>query len=192
MKASLVAAWLLPCRPALRSTPHRRIARRRLLQLPAARQEPCRYGHRFNRRPAGLAALAAGFLAIVSAAVFFLQTRNGTIRVQIDDPEIEVSIKGTEIKFTKADSQVITVKPGEEDKTFIVRRGPDFEFTTDKLTSRRATGPSSRWNWSTAKCAYTATANLSVLRSCRRSMASARLAGRCSASGHRAIQRRAG
>lgn len=93
----------------------------------------------FYRRPAGMAAIAASFLAIVSAGVFYLQTRAGTIRVEIadSDPPIEVTIKGTEFKFTGADPQPISVKPGEGEKIFVVTRGPDFSFETDKLVLKK-------------------------------------------------------
>ncbi|MGE0606292.1 MAG: SUMF1/EgtB/PvdO family nonheme iron enzyme [Pirellulales bacterium] len=93
----------------------------------------------FHRRPSGIAAMAGGLLAIVAGIVFYLQTRNGTIKVEIDDPQIEVTLKGTELKFTQADSQPITIKPSEagQERVFIVRRGDDFEFSTDKLVLKK-------------------------------------------------------
>jgi serine/threonine protein kinase/formylglycine-generating enzyme required for sulfatase activity/Leucine-rich repeat (LRR) protein len=78
---------------------------------------------------------AAAAAALLAAVVFYLQTNNGRIRVEINDPQIEVAIKGTNITFQKADNDTdVKVSPGE--KTLIVQRG-DFTFETDKLILKR-------------------------------------------------------
>jgi formylglycine-generating enzyme required for sulfatase activity/serine/threonine protein kinase len=89
------------------------------------------------RRPAGVAAVAAGLLAAIAVAtVYWIQTPAGIIRVEITDPQVEVAIKGTEMKFTGADPQPVSVKPGEGEKVLVVTRG-DFTFETDKLVLKK-------------------------------------------------------
>ncbi|HVA51322.1 MAG TPA: bifunctional serine/threonine-protein kinase/formylglycine-generating enzyme family protein [Pirellulales bacterium] len=86
-------------------------------------------------RRRGLVAVAAAAAAVLAGVVFFLQTNNGTLRVEINDPQIEVSVKGTDITFKQADNGAdVKVSPG--DKTLVVERG-DFKFETDKLLLKR-------------------------------------------------------
>ena len=67
--------------------------------------------------------------------MFFVQTSEGTIRVEINDPGIELAIKGTEILLKQADQgKDVKLSPG--DKTLIVQRG-DFKFETDKLVLKK-------------------------------------------------------
>ncbi len=80
---------------------------------------------------AGAGGAAALLLGLI---VFFFQTPNGTLRVEIADPEIEVSVKGTEIVLKGADPQDVSLKPGEH--TLHVRRG-DFEFDTETLILKK-------------------------------------------------------
>jgi formylglycine-generating enzyme required for sulfatase activity/serine/threonine protein kinase len=70
-----------------------------------------------------------GFL-ILAAVVFFFQTPNGTLRVEINDPEVEVAVQGTTIVLKGANKKDITLKPGEY--ILHVNRG-DFEFDTKSL-----------------------------------------------------------
>ncbi|MGH7135996.1 MAG: SUMF1/EgtB/PvdO family nonheme iron enzyme, partial [Pirellulales bacterium] len=66
---------------------------------------------------------------------FTMQTKDGVIRVEINDPQIEVAIKGTDIVLKQADNgRDVKISPGE--KTFIVERG-DFKFETDKLMLKK-------------------------------------------------------
>ncbi|MAG93796.1 MAG: hypothetical protein CMJ48_08620 [Planctomycetaceae bacterium] len=76
--------------------------------------------------------IASGTSAVLLLAiVIFVQTKDGTIRIEINDPEIEVAIKGTTITLKQADQgKDIELSPGE--KTLIVKRG-DFQFETDTL-----------------------------------------------------------
>ena len=92
--------------------------------------------HRFTRRPRVLVAAGGGALLLLLAAiVFFVQTKDGVIRIEITDPDIEVSIKGTEIVLKKADrGKDIKLSPG--DHTLVIQRGK-FKFETDKLILRR-------------------------------------------------------
>ncbi len=81
--------------------------------------------------PAG----GAAFLLVLAAIVFFVQTKDGAIRVEINDPNIEVSIKGTEITLKQADQgKDVKLSPGE--KILVVQRG-DFQFETDKLILKK-------------------------------------------------------
>jgi formylglycine-generating enzyme required for sulfatase activity/serine/threonine protein kinase len=78
------------------------------------------------------AVLAAGAAAVsLLGIVLLVRTKDGAIRVEINDPQIEVAIKGTEIHLKQADNgRDIKLSAGE--KTLIVERG-DFKFETDKL-----------------------------------------------------------
>ena len=76
-----------------------------------------------------------GALLLMAGIVFFLPTKDGLIRVEIDDPQIEVTIKGTEIVLKKADNgRDVKLSAGE--KTLVVERG-DFKFETDKLILKK-------------------------------------------------------
>ena len=82
-------------------------------------------------RVAFLVAAGGAVVLLLAAVVFFVQTGAGVIRVEINDPGIEVAIQGTEIRLKQADQgKDVKLSPGE--KTLIVQRG-DFTFETDKL-----------------------------------------------------------
>ena len=91
-----------------------------------------KHGDRHPRLGSVWAVSGGGALLLLAAAiVFFVQTKDGVIRVQINDPNIEVSIKGTEIILRQPDQgKDVRLSPG--DHTLIVERG-DFKFETDKL-----------------------------------------------------------
>ena len=73
-------------------------------------------------------AAAAAFLALVAAGmVLFMQTPDGVVRIEIDDPEVKLSIEGHTATITNADKQPITLKPGTHGLT--ITRG-DFTFNT--------------------------------------------------------------
>ena len=88
-----------------------------------------------SRKPARRRPLAAavGVLALlVAAAVFFLQTPNGTIRIEINDDSIEAILTNNGAVIKGADkAHDITVAAGEQGLT--IKRG-DMEFETDKFT----------------------------------------------------------
>ena len=80
-------------------------------------------------RTAWISAGGAALVLFVASIVFFVQTKDGAIRVEINDPEIEVSIKGSEIVLRQADhGHDVRLSPG--DHTLVVARG-DFQFETD-------------------------------------------------------------
>ncbi|MFV1967506.1 MAG: SUMF1/EgtB/PvdO family nonheme iron enzyme [Pirellulaceae bacterium] len=80
-------------------------------------------------------ACAGGAALVLLAVVFFIQTKEGVIRVEINDPEIEVAIKGTEIVLHQADQgKDVALSPG--DHTLVVQRG-DFKFETGKLILKK-------------------------------------------------------
>lgn len=82
-----------------------------------------------------LIATGAAAILLLAAIVFFIPTRDGVIRVEINDPEIAVAIKGTEIVLQQADQgKDIKLSPGE--KTLVVRRD-DFQFETGKLILKK-------------------------------------------------------
>ena len=90
----------------------------------------------WRRSPALWIAGGSGALVLLLATlVFFIQTKDGAIRVEINDPSLEVAIRGTEIVLKQADQgHDVRLSPGE--KTLIVQRG-DFRFETDKLVLKR-------------------------------------------------------
>lgn len=98
----------------------------------------CEEAGGIRRPPSRFAWVLGGggaLLLLLAAIVFFLSTRDGVIRVEINDPNIEVSIKGKEIVLRQTDQDKdIRVSPG--DHTLIVARG-GFEFETDKLSIKR-------------------------------------------------------
>lgn len=105
------------------------------LQLRHNRPTPRRAGS--GKLPARvLLAAAAGALAlIVAGIVFFLPTPNGTIRVEINDPAIEVALTATGAKIKAADGAGdILVVPGEHG--LIVKRG-DLELETAKFQLKK-------------------------------------------------------
>jgi len=87
----------------------------------------------WQRMTAVLAACVAA--ALLLGIVFLLQTKDGAIRVEINDDQMEVAIKGTEIVLKKADNgKDVKLFPGK--KTLVVVRG-DFKFETDKLVLKK-------------------------------------------------------
>ncbi len=82
--------------------------------------------------------LAGGMAALVllaMMAVFFLRTDKGVIRVEINDPQVEVQLKGTNITLRGVQGgKDIQVEPGSH--ALVVRRG-DFQFETNRLILRR-------------------------------------------------------
>jgi formylglycine-generating enzyme required for sulfatase activity/WD40 repeat protein len=72
---------------------------------------------------------AACVLAL-AAVVLFWQTPQGTVRIETDDPDVEVVFDKTGPTIKGADKEPITLRAGEHG--VLVRRG-DFSFETDKL-----------------------------------------------------------
>ena len=83
----------------------------------------------------GLAAGGAAVLAGLLLGVIFLRSGKGLIRLEINDPQVEVQIKGTQITLRGLQgAKELHVSPGEH--ALVIRRG-DFEFETTRLVVRR-------------------------------------------------------
>jgi len=73
-------------------------------------------------------------LALILSVVFLFKTSEGTLRIEINDPEVEVAVKGTQIVLKGAEKEDITLSPGKH--ILHVRRGV-FEFDTRSLTLKQ-------------------------------------------------------
>jgi serine/threonine protein kinase len=78
--------------------------------------------------------LGFGGIIALAAAVFFLQTSHGTLRVEINDPLIEVVVKGNDVVLKQADTEEISLAPGEH--ALVVTRG-DFSFETGNFELKK-------------------------------------------------------
>jgi serine/threonine protein kinase/formylglycine-generating enzyme required for sulfatase activity len=87
----------------------------------------------FQDRRVQIGAAAAAVLVLL-AAVFLFQTPNGTLRVEILDPDVEMTVKGTDLKFHGADLDPVSLKVGE--KKLIVTRG-DLTFPTESFEIKK-------------------------------------------------------
>lgn len=76
----------------------------------------------------------AAALVLLLAAVFLFQTPNGTLRVEILDPEVEVQVQGTTVTLKGADTEPVSLRAGE--KKLLVTRG-DLSFETDAFTLKK-------------------------------------------------------
>jgi len=78
----------------------------------------------------------AGLLlaAVAVAAVYYIQTNYGLVRVEVADESLKVAFNGQTITMQDGDTP-ISIRAGTE-KTLVVRRG-DFEFETDSFQLRR-------------------------------------------------------
>jgi hypothetical protein len=91
-----------------------------------------------NRRwPLAAAVIAVGFAALAAAAtILFWQTPDGRVlRIECNDPAIEIAFGDGELQVTGAYKQPIVLKPGKASLR-IARElpgGDRFEFETDKL-----------------------------------------------------------
>ncbi len=102
---------------------------------PNPRVGPMRSNSRFRWTLIAIGAGLASFAAIVLAGVvLFWETSKGTVRVEINDPDIKVAIDKDDFKFQGADRHDIVLRPGEHGLR--VKRG-DFEFETDKFVLKK-------------------------------------------------------
>jgi formylglycine-generating enzyme required for sulfatase activity/serine/threonine protein kinase len=76
----------------------------------------------------GAGALGVGVL--VAAIILFWQTPHGTVRIQSDDPNVEIMFDKTGPTIKGAGSEPISLRAGEHG--ILIKRG-DFTFGTDKL-----------------------------------------------------------
>jgi len=78
----------------------------------------------------------AAALLILLSTIFLFQTPNGTLRVEILDPEVEVKVQGTTVTLNQANTEPIFLKAGE--KKLLVTRG-DLSFETESFTLKKGT-----------------------------------------------------
>ena len=79
-------------------------------------------------------AAAALLLLLLGAVVLFWPTADGTVRIEVDDPDIKVTFDKDGPTITGADKGPITLKPG--DHGIAVTRG-DFTFETDRFVLKK-------------------------------------------------------
>ena len=76
-----------------------------------------------------------GFSAIVfGAVVLFVRTNRGTLRVELNDPRIEVSVNGTDIVVKDKTEEILRLEPG--DHSLHVKQG-DLQFDTDAISLKK-------------------------------------------------------
>jgi hypothetical protein len=78
--------------------------------------------------------MAGGFAALVAGIVILWPTPNGTVRIESDDPGVEIVFDKTGPSVKGAGQEPIKLSPGEHGVH--VKRG-DFEFDTDKLVLKK-------------------------------------------------------
>ena len=101
-----------------------------LLTSPLAAQPPQR-GQTAWRVGLSAIAVVCAVLVLWAAVAFRGPAKQGVIRVEIADAEIEVTVRGTDIVWKQADhGKDVKLPPGV--KTLLVRRG-DFQLETDTL-----------------------------------------------------------
>lgn len=81
-----------------------------------------------------LAVLLSVMVLAACAVIFFLKTKNGTLRVEINDPQIIAKVVGEKVTLKKADGlKDITLMPGQR-KLLVEREG--FQFETSQFEIR--------------------------------------------------------
>jgi len=75
-----------------------------------------------------------GTVALLGAMVVYFQAPNGTLRVEINDPSIEVVVQGTDIVLKQADQKDVLLTPGPHALT--IKRG-DFRFDTSRFELKK-------------------------------------------------------
>jgi serine/threonine protein kinase/formylglycine-generating enzyme required for sulfatase activity len=94
-------------------------------------------GSGVKKRNLLIAAAAGGLALILLGVVLLLPTKNGTVRIEINDPSIEVTVAESGYKI-KGKTEEVRVRPGEH--TLHVQLG-DLEFDTDKFTLGKGENP---------------------------------------------------
>lgn len=86
------------------------------------------------RHPSALGAISIAILIGVAGIIFLQPAAPGTIRTEIVDSMVELTLKGTSSRFSSSETQPLTLPPGE--KSFVVKRGGlQFEITKVPVTS---------------------------------------------------------
>ncbi|TWU17052.1 Serine/threonine-protein kinase PknB [Allorhodopirellula heiligendammensis] len=78
--------------------------------------------------------LGGAAMLLIVASVFFLQTPQGILRVEINDPDIEVRVQGDSVVLHSDDKDPITLAAGEHALT--ITRG-EFSFDTKQFTLKK-------------------------------------------------------
>lgn len=92
---------------------------------------------RRGTRWVGLTAIATIFLAtLFSGIVYYIQTNNGTVRVEVADDSLAVEISGQTVTMNDGDHRPIQIQVGQK-KLRIVQADSGFEFETDNFEIRR-------------------------------------------------------
>ena len=81
-----------------------------------------------------LAGGGATSLIVLLSVIVLVRTPNGTLRVEILDPNVQMTVKGTDLTFEVSDKEPVTLAAGE--KKLIVTRG-DLSFETEVFALRR-------------------------------------------------------
>jgi formylglycine-generating enzyme required for sulfatase activity/WD40 repeat protein/tRNA A-37 threonylcarbamoyl transferase component Bud32 len=81
-----------------------------------------------------LAAGAAAVVVLAVASLFVFQTRTGVVRLETNDPDIDVIFDNGRTVIKGAEKQPITLNAGEHG--LLVKRG-DFELETEKFTLKK-------------------------------------------------------
>lgn len=68
--------------------------------------------------------------------IILIPTRYGTLRVEILDPEVSLTVKGTELLLQGSDLEPVSLKAGE--KHLLVTRG-DRTFETESFVLKKGT-----------------------------------------------------
>ncbi|OWU64407.1 MAG: hypothetical protein CBB60_009970, partial [Armatimonadetes bacterium Cent15-Ar3] len=81
-----------------------------------------------------LAGVGAAALIVLLSVIVLVRTPNGMLRVEILDPEVQMTVKGTDLTFEMADKEPVTLAAG--DKKLVVTR-EDLSFETEVFALRR-------------------------------------------------------
>ncbi len=102
--------------------------------VPIATEEPLGTHHK-RVISARILSLALGSLAVLAAVIVLLPGRHGTVRIEINDPNISVTIDRSGPVISGAKEGEFKLEPGEHLLT--VERGDDFRFKTDNFVLER-------------------------------------------------------
>jgi serine/threonine protein kinase/WD40 repeat protein len=97
--------------------------------IPKALAVPPRPPRRSGRRIL-LGGLAFG-LPLLLAAIYFWKTKDGVVRIESNDPAIQVAFDNDELKIVGAYKEPMTITQGQHGLR--IKKGDNFEFQTNKL-----------------------------------------------------------
>lgn len=99
---------------------------------------PKHLDHSQNRSRRWWIVCTSALLLVLLGAVFFIKTRDGYIRIEINDPMITATLDDGGAVIRKGDDEEIRIKPGKH--KLHVSRG-DFEFQTHRFIIGRGKNP---------------------------------------------------